>query len=98
MAFKIRWHVNARNDFFEMVDYFVKEGQIQAAENFRTRVIERVIFIGKYPEAGRPTARRKYLRFILIDDYRRLYYRFTSKTITLLAVFDARQDPDKAPY
>ena len=83
---------------FEIIDYFEKDDHIQAAENFRLRLVQKISFISKYPEAGRPTTQRANLRYTLIDKHRRLYYSFTSEMLTLLAFFDARQNPAKAPY
>jgi plasmid stabilization system protein ParE len=98
MAISVNWHNDAIRDLSELIDYFESEGAIQAAFDFREKLADKIDFIAKYPGAGRPTPKRKNLRYILIDKHRRMYYRHTSKSLTILAFFDARQHPDKAPY
>ncbi len=98
MPLKVSWHTDALGDFIEIVEYFEIEGNIQAAENFRDKVKAKIDFIKSYPGAGRPTMKHKNLRYILVDKHRRMYYRFTSKSLTILAFFDSRQDPTKRPF
>ena len=81
-----------------IVEYYEGEGHIQAAVNFRERMNKKITFISKYPTSGRPTSRRKDVRYILVDKHRRMYYQYRGKTLTLLAFFDSRQDPDKTPF
>lgn len=98
MAISVHWHNDAIRNLTEIVDYFESAGEIQSAFNFRERMIDRIDFILKYPGVGRPSKSRKNLRYILVDKHRRMYYRHTSKSLTILAFFDARQDPGKAPF
>lgn len=98
MAIKVNWHNDALQDLMTIVDYFESKGEIQAALGFREKIAEKIDFILKFPGAGRPSKSRKNLRYILIDKHRRMYYRHTTKLVTILAFFDARQHPDKAPY
>lgn len=98
MAINVQWHNDALHDLTEIIDYFESEGAIQAAFDFREKLVNKIDFISKFPGAGRLTSKRRNLRYILIDKHRRMYYRHTSKTLTILAFFDARQHPDNAPY
>ena len=98
MAISIHWHNHTLQDLTEIIDYFESEGAIQTAFGFREKLADKIDFISKFPEAGRPTKSRKNLRYVLVDKHRRMYYRHTSKLLTILAFFDARQHPDKAPY
>lgn len=98
MATKILWHKNALEDFISIVEYYEEEGHIQAAVKFREKVNKKISFVSKYPTAGRPTAKRKNVKYILVDKNKRMYYRYTANTITLLAFFDSRQHPGKAPF
>jgi len=98
MAISVKWHHDALRDLTEIVDYFESTGEVQAAFSFREKMVGKIDFISKYPGAGRPSKSRKTLRYILIDKHRRLYYRYTSRSLTILSFFDARQDPGKAPF
>ncbi|MFN0035867.1 MAG: type II toxin-antitoxin system RelE/ParE family toxin [Saprospiraceae bacterium] len=51
-----------------------------------------------YPEAGKLSAKSRNIRYVLIDRHRRLYYRYSDRRVTVLALFDTRQDPRKQPY
>ncbi len=81
-----------------IVEYYEEEGQIQAAVNFRGKVNKKISFVSKYPTAGRPTAKRKNVKYVLVDKHKRMYYRYTANTIKILAFFDSRQHPGKAPF
>jgi len=98
MAISVNWHNDALRDLTDIVDYLESAGEIQAAYSFKERMIDRIDFVSKYPGVGRPSKSRKNLRYILIDKHRRMYYRYTSRALTILAFFDASQDPNKAPF
>lgn len=98
MAISVHWHNDALRDLTEMIDYYEAEGAIQAPFDFREKLVGKIDFILKYPSAGRPTTKRKNIRYILIGKHRRMYYRHTSRSLTILAFFDTRQHPGKGPY
>lgn len=98
MAIKVTRHSDALQDLMVIVDYFESKGEVQAAFGFRDKIADKIAFISKFPRAGRPSKSRKNFRYILIDKHRRMYYLHTSKSLTNLAFFDARQAPDKAPF
>lgn len=52
----------------------------------------------KHPETGRLSEVSPQIRYVLLDKHRRLYYEIGEELITVLTLFDTRQDPKKRPY
>ena len=70
----------------------------QAADNLLERIDAKVEWIRKYPEAGHLSEASAQIRYVLVDNHRRLYYEIGEELITITALFDTRQDPKKRPY
>ncbi|HFA50797.1 MAG TPA: type II toxin-antitoxin system RelE/ParE family toxin [Bacteroidetes bacterium] len=94
----VHWNQQARDDYMDIVDYFVDNGWDMAAINFRKNVREKIDSICKFPGSGRPTKEFKNVRYALVDKHRRMYYKYGADSLTLLAFFDARQHPSKSPF
>jgi len=70
----------------------------QAADDLLERIDNKVEWIMKHPETGHLSEISAQVRYVLVDKYRRMYYEIGEETITVLALFDTRQDPKKRPY
>jgi plasmid stabilization system protein ParE len=70
----------------------------QAADDLLARIDEKIEWIMKHPETGRLSEVSPQIRYVLLDKHRRLYYEIGEELITVLTLFDTRQDPKKRPY
>ncbi len=98
MSLVLQWKPEAKEGYFNIVDYYVENGWNQAAVNFKNEVDERITAILKFPGSGRPTKEFKNVRYTLIGKHNRMYYMFDNEALTILAFFDARQHPSKSPF
>ena len=79
--------------------YLEENASSQAAQNLLENIVVLESRLAKYPESGHPSsAVDKNIRYLKVQKHKILFYRYTTKTITVLALFDTRQDPKKRPY
>ncbi len=94
MAFKIIWTVKAQNDRVEILQYWNDRNKstlfaVKLNEIFN----ERVELLAHYPNLGKKTD-MKHIRAHIIRDYF-IFYKIIEKTIVIVSIFDARQNPRK---
>ena len=65
----------------EMVDYYDKQHSFQTAQKFIKTVDSKIELLKKQPLMGRKVLSMKTVRFVLVDDKRRMYYRVQGTTI-----------------
>ena len=97
MATKIEWNKKALEKLHEIVHYF-KENSPSSENKFIEKVYKRIDQIGKFPEMGMPSKKKKTVRSVKIDKHNRMYYRTKGKTIIIVYFFNASQSPSKNPY
>ncbi len=98
MVSQIEWTKRASKKLDEMIAYLENEGAPTAAANLVTKLFERIELLQHYPDIGRTAKKAKTIRFIRLDKYRIIYYRFSGKKLTIVTFFDERQDPEKRPF
>ena len=78
---------------------YLEENSSQAAQNLLNNIIGLESRLAKYPESGRPSgAVDKNIRYLKVQEHKILFYKYSSKTVKVLSLFDTRQDPKKRPY
>ncbi len=82
----------------ELVDYYDEQHSFRTAQKFIQTVDSKIELLKNQPLIGRKVPTMKTVRFILIDDNRRMYYRVHGTIIFITAFFDTRQNPNKRPY
>lgn len=94
MAKRIKWSLQAEQEFADILDYWVNRNK---SATFSLKLIdlfeEATELISTFPEIGQqtdvPNVRNKLVRDYLI------FYRVDGETIHILTIWDPRQDPDK---
>ena len=98
MSLIVQWKPEAREGYFNIVDFYIEKGWNHAAINFKENVDKKIEAVAQFPGGGRPTKAYKNVRYILIDKHNRMYYMYDNIALTILAFFDARQHPRKSPF
>ena len=98
MAKIIRWNKKAIKQMDDLVDYSDQQRSFQATQKFIRVVDSKIERLKSQPLIGRRVLTMKTVRFVLIDDKLRMYYRVYGTTVFITAFFDTRQDPSKRPY
>ncbi len=87
-----------RNNTLKVYQYLLLNHSAKTASGFLDKLEDRINLIIKHPEAGKLSEKKKGIRSILFTPYNRIYYRLTTKEITILCLFDLRKNPAKKPY
>ncbi len=89
-----RFHKNA----FHTYKYLLKEFSAKTAYEFLEHLEERIDFIAKNPDAGKPSLKKKNIRSVIFTPHKRIFYRYANDSIAVLCLFDMRKDPGKNRY
>ncbi len=94
---KVIWSLQSQNNRIQILEYWIernksKEYSIKLNNLFK----EAAEFISEFPTVGKPTD-EKDARIKIVRDYL-IVYEYTKSTVTILAIFDSRQDPVKLKY
>lgn len=98
MARQIIWTKQALGKLHEIILFLQNEVSLQAAINFNKKISEKLDLLKKYPEAGRPSKKKKTARFVLIGKHHRMFYRKQGQKIIISYFFDTRQHPSKSSF
>jgi len=76
----------------------LKEHSAKTASQFLEKLEQRIGLIVSHPTIGKPSAKRKDIRSIILTPHNQIFYRYQENKIEILCLFDMRQDPKKRPY
>ena len=98
MAYKIVSSKTFLKRFVALNAYLETQWNLSVAKEFHSTFVQVVLTLTEQPGIGSPS-HKKNVRKILITKHNRLYYRVNdNNTITLLTLFDTRQNPKKNRY
>ena len=99
MAYKIIVSKLFQRKVIALNNYLQTEWGLAVATDFHETLIKIILTIANQPGIGSVSNKRKDVRKILITKHNRLYYRVNNtKSITLLILFDTRQNPKRNRY
>jgi plasmid stabilization system protein ParE len=96
MALRIKFTKRATKKVVDISFYLEDNFSEGAAKNFNKAVRKTVEKIAEYPTIGRETPNST-LRFVNMDDHRQIFYRSYANNLSVVDIFDTRQNPDKRP-
>lgn len=98
MAYKIRWTLNALEDYKRVINYLVMDWSVNIAIDFEAILNKKLTNLSYNPSIGIASQKKPIVRSILITKHNRLYYQIVKDSIVLLNLFDTRQNPEKNIY
>ncbi|MGO1752322.1 MAG: type II toxin-antitoxin system RelE/ParE family toxin [Psychroflexus sp.] len=85
----------AKKKLDKLFDYFIEKWSVNVKNEFVEKLDNCIDIIKQQPEAFPESNKRKGLRRCVVTKQITLYYRFNSKRINLVTIFDTRQKPKK---
>ncbi|HET8808735.1 MAG TPA: type II toxin-antitoxin system RelE/ParE family toxin [Flavobacteriaceae bacterium] len=79
----------------KLFDYLIEKWSLKVKYEFVKKLDDCIDTIKDQPEIFPESQKRKGLRKCVVTPQTILYYRFTSKRINIITIFDSRQNPDK---
>lgn len=96
MALRIIFTKRATKRVVEISFYLEDNFSKGAAMNFNKAIDKTLEKVAAHPTIGRET-HTSTLKFVNMDDHRQIFYRTYGNTLSIVDIFDTRQDPDKRP-
>ncbi len=94
MVFKIEWTINARLDRKEIFTYWNNRNKSNIYSRKLNKLFEtHVESLLKFPSIGKLTNYEQ-VRFLIVKDYL-IFYTIEKQIISILRIWDSRQDPNK---
>jgi plasmid stabilization system protein ParE len=95
MSRKVKISKTAERKLEEFFDYLLKKWSVKVKSDFIKKLDKSVDFIKSNPKTFPEVQKNTGLYKCVITKQTTLYYRFNSKTIFIVTVFDTRQNPSK---
>jgi len=91
---KVVWSRRAQNERKKIVEFWIENNQSTTYSRKLERLFRKKLrLLGTNPYIGRKTDLGDNIRIKIIRDYH-LFYQIDNKTITILTLWDTRQDPE----
>ena len=98
MAYKIVRSKKFLKNVLAIAGYIEKEWGLKAAINFQSILDEKIASLSFHPKIGATTSKGKNIRKLTITKHNKIYYRIRGKTITILILFESKQNPNRNKY
>ncbi|UJH92214.1 type II toxin-antitoxin system RelE/ParE family toxin [Antarcticibacterium sp. 1MA-6-2] len=94
MAGRIKWSKKATEDLQEILAYWRSRNKSNTySKKLYKEIIQIIYLLDAYPYLGISTS-DKFIRVKIFKSYK-FFYEFKSKPITILGIWDTRQDPEE---
>ena len=95
MSRKVVISKTAERKLEKLFEYLIKEWSLKVKKDFVEKLDSSIEIIKNQPEIFPESKKGKSLRKCVVTKQTTLYYRYNSKRINIVTLFDTRQDPNK---
>jgi len=92
---KVVISITAEKKLEKLFEYLIKKWSIKVKKDFVEKLDSSIEIIKNQPEIFPESKKGKSLRKCVITKQTTLYYRYNSKRINIVTLFDTRQNPNK---
>lgn len=92
-GYKMMWSNRALADLKNIIDYLTKNWTQREIQNFARRLDKRLDLISINPNLFPRTTKRKNVRKSVLTKHTVIYYKTESNVVTIVTLFDPRQNP-----
>jgi len=92
---KIKLSKRASNRLEKLLEYLELEWSLKVKEDFIKKLDKSLTRVQKFPESCQKTDFVKGLHMLVVTKQTSIFYRYDSKNITIVTLFDNRMNPDK---
>jgi plasmid stabilization system protein ParE len=94
-GYKMMWSDRAITDLKNIIDYLTKNWTRREIQNFSRRLDKRLDLISVNPNLFPRTTKRKNVRKSVLTKHTVIYYKTESNVVTIVTLFDPRQNPKR---
>lgn len=95
MSRKVSISKTAERKLDQLFLYLIETWSVKVKTDFIKKLDKSIEIIKEFPESFPESKVQKGLRKCIITSHTSLYYRFNSRVIIIVTIFDNRQDPDR---
>ena len=95
MSRKVVISKTAQKKLDKLFEYLVEEWSVKVKRSFVEKLDSSIEIIKNQPEIFPESKKGKGLKKCVITKHTTLFYRYDSKEINIVAIFDTRQNPNK---
>lgn len=95
MSRKVVISKTAKRKLEKLFEYLIKEWSVKVKKDFVEKLDSSIEIIKNQPEIFPESKKGKSLRKCVVTKQTAIYYRYNSKRINIVTLFDTRQDPSK---
>ncbi|PZD76550.1 type II toxin-antitoxin system RelE/ParE family toxin [Mesonia sp. K7] len=95
MSRKVVISKTAERKLEKLFEYLIKEWSLKVKKDFVDKLDSSIEIIKNQPEIFPESKKGKSLRKCVVTKQTTIYYRYNSKRINIVTLFDTRQDPNK---
>jgi len=92
-GFKLLWSDRALGDLQAIINYLSEKWTTREIQNFARKLDKRIELILSNPRLFPKTAKRKNIYRSVLTKHTVIYYEMSEKSITIVTLFDSRQNP-----
>ena len=97
-GYKLRWSDRATSDLQNIIDYLKYKWTDKEVKNFVRRLDKRLELITINPRLFPNTNKRKSVRRSALTKHTVIYYETSNDLVSIVTLFDPRQDPKKLRF
>lgn len=94
-GYKLLWSERALTDLKNVIDYLTENWTQKEIRNFAQRLDKRLNLISVNPNLFPQTIKRKNVRKSVLTKHTAIYYKTEGNVVTLVTLFDSRQNPKR---
>jgi len=94
-GYKMMWSDRAIADLKNIIDYLIENWTQREIQNFSRRLDKRLDLIFVNPNLFPRTTKRKNVRKSVLTKHTVIYYKTESNVVTIVTLFDPRQNPKR---
>ncbi len=94
MVKRINWTLNAREDLRSVLQYLQQDWPIETTLGFLQKLTDKLSMLQQFPELGRGYTESDSIRSLVLIKQISIYYLYKEEQITVLGLFDTRQNPN----
>ncbi len=94
-GYKVLWSDRALSDLQNIINYLTENWSEKEIQNFARRLDKRLNLISINPALFPKTSKKRNVRRSVLSKHTVIYYELQDKTISIVTLFDPRQNPKK---
>ncbi len=95
---QINWSKNAQEDLESVLKFLQKDWPEKTAHLFLQKLSNKLTMLMQFPDIGRKYSDNNSVRSLVLTKQISIFYLYKEEILTILGLFDTRQNPDNKKF